>query len=86
MWHVRDCIDNPIRVVREAGHIRILSGAYSDSDESYLFHKDRDRVGIKPNSPVHEGSSEEGRQHHANYATFCLVEWGLIINHLRMVI
>nr|YP_010885991.1 RNA polymerase beta'' subunit [Athyrium deltoidofrons]WJH16196.1 RNA polymerase beta'' subunit [Athyrium deltoidofrons] len=50
VWHVSDCIDNPIRVVREAGHIRILSGAYSDSDESYLFHKDRDRVGIKPNS------------------------------------
>nr|AYB71630.1 RNA polymerase beta'' subunit [Deparia lancea] len=49
-WHVRDCIDNPIRVVREAGHIRILSGAYSDSDESYLFHRDRDRVDIKPNS------------------------------------
>nr|YP_009427553.1 RNA polymerase beta'' subunit [Woodsia macrochlaena]ASU96228.1 RNA polymerase beta'' subunit [Woodsia macrochlaena] len=50
LWHVRDCIDNPIRVVREAGHIRILSGAYSDSDESYLFYKDQDRVGIKPNS------------------------------------
>nr|YP_009426328.1 RNA polymerase beta'' subunit [Diplazium dilatatum]ASU95003.1 RNA polymerase beta'' subunit [Diplazium dilatatum] len=50
VWHVRDCVGNPIRVVREAGHIRILSGAYSDSDESYLFHRDRDRVGIKPNS------------------------------------
>nr|QKV46810.1 RNA polymerase beta'' subunit [Oceaniopteris gibba] len=50
VWHVRDCIENPIRVVREAGHIWILSGASSDSDESYLFHKDRDRVGIKPNS------------------------------------
>nr|AJE61550.1 RNA polymerase beta'' subunit [Cystopteris protrusa] len=50
VWHVRDCIDNPIRVVREAGHIRILSGAYSDSDESYLFHEDQDRVGIKSNS------------------------------------
>nr|YP_009427026.1 RNA polymerase beta'' subunit [Macrothelypteris torresiana]ASU95701.1 RNA polymerase beta'' subunit [Macrothelypteris torresiana]QBA55933.1 RNA polymerase beta'' subunit [Macrothelypteris torresiana] len=64
VWHVRDSIDNPIRVVREAGHIRILSGAYSDSDESYLFHKDRDRVGIKPNSierrcNYFEGSGEE---------------------------
>nr|YP_009427466.1 RNA polymerase beta'' subunit [Stegnogramma sagittifolia]ASU96141.1 RNA polymerase beta'' subunit [Stegnogramma sagittifolia] len=64
IWHVRDCIDNPIRVVREAGHIRILSGAYGDSDESYLFHKDRDRVGIKPNSTgrrcnYFEGSSKE---------------------------
>nr|YP_009425625.1 RNA polymerase beta'' subunit [Christella appendiculata]ASU94300.1 RNA polymerase beta'' subunit [Christella appendiculata] len=64
LWHVRDYIDNPIRVVREAGHIWILSGAYSDSDESYLFHKDQDRVGIKPNSPERRcnyfgGSSEE---------------------------
>nr|YP_009426416.1 RNA polymerase beta'' subunit [Diplazium dushanense]ASU95091.1 RNA polymerase beta'' subunit [Diplazium dushanense] len=50
VWHVSDCVDNPIRVVREAGHIRILSGAYSNSDESYSFHRDRDRVGIKPNS------------------------------------
>nr|YP_009426152.1 RNA polymerase beta'' subunit [Diplaziopsis javanica]ASU94827.1 RNA polymerase beta'' subunit [Diplaziopsis javanica] len=48
-WHVRDCIDNPIHVVCEAGHIRILSGAYSNSDENCLFHKDRDRVGTKPN-------------------------------------
>nr|YP_009425449.1 RNA polymerase beta'' subunit [Austroblechnum melanocaulon]ASU94124.1 RNA polymerase beta'' subunit [Austroblechnum melanocaulon] len=50
VWHVRDCMESPTRVVREAGHIWILSGASSDSDESYLFHKDRDRVGIKPNS------------------------------------
>nr|YP_009920757.1 RNA polymerase beta'' subunit [Woodwardia japonica]QMS48606.1 RNA polymerase beta'' subunit [Woodwardia japonica] len=50
VWHVRDCVENPIRVVREAGHIWILSGTSSDSDESYLFHKDQDRVGIKPNS------------------------------------
>nr|YP_009427378.1 RNA polymerase beta'' subunit [Rhachidosorus consimilis]ASU96052.1 RNA polymerase beta'' subunit [Rhachidosorus consimilis] len=52
VWHVRDRIDNPIRIVREAGHIRILSGAYGDSGESCLFHKDRDRVGIKPNSII----------------------------------
>nr|YP_009426850.1 RNA polymerase beta'' subunit [Hymenasplenium unilaterale]ASU95525.1 RNA polymerase beta'' subunit [Hymenasplenium unilaterale] len=50
VWHVRDCIGRPIRVVREAGHIWILSGACSDSDRSRLFHKDRDRVNIKPNS------------------------------------
>nr|YP_009690824.1 RNA polymerase beta'' subunit [Oleandra articulata]QEG57604.1 RNA polymerase beta'' subunit [Oleandra articulata] len=50
VWHVRDCISNPSRVVREVGHIRILSGAYSESDENYLFHKDQDRVDIKLNS------------------------------------
>nr|YP_009549522.1 RNA polymerase beta'' subunit [Histiopteris incisa]AYW16681.1 RNA polymerase beta'' subunit [Histiopteris incisa] len=49
-WHVRDCIDNPIRVVGKAGHIRILSGASSDSAKNYLRHKDQDRVGIKPHS------------------------------------
>nr|YP_009709478.1 RNA polymerase subunit beta'' [Asplenium nidus]QEW89294.1 RNA polymerase subunit beta'' [Asplenium nidus] len=49
VWHVRDCMGRPIRVVREAGHIRILSGAYSDSDKNGLFHKDRDRVNIKSN-------------------------------------
>nr|YP_010388459.1 RNA polymerase beta'' subunit [Polystichum yaanense]UPP55975.1 RNA polymerase beta'' subunit [Polystichum yaanense] len=50
VWHVRDGISNPIRIVREAGHIRILSGAYNKSNESCLFHKDQDRVGIKFNS------------------------------------
>nr|YP_010117236.1 RNA polymerase beta'' subunit [Neocheiropteris ovata]QPM99503.1 RNA polymerase beta'' subunit [Neocheiropteris ovata] len=49
VWHVRDCISNPIRVVREAGHIRILSGASRESDENYLFHKDQDRVDIRRN-------------------------------------
>lgn len=49
VWHVRGCISNPIRVVREAGHIRILSGASRESDENYLFHKDQDRVDIKRN-------------------------------------
>nr|QKV46102.1 RNA polymerase beta'' subunit [Selliguea yakushimensis] len=49
LWHVRDCIINPIRVVREAGHIWILSGTSSESDEKYLFHKDQDRVDIKCN-------------------------------------
>nr|YP_009695493.1 RNA polymerase beta'' subunit [Neocheiropteris palmatopedata]QEJ81672.1 RNA polymerase beta'' subunit [Neocheiropteris palmatopedata] len=49
VWHVRDCISNSIRVVREAGHIRILSGASRKSDENYLFHKDQDRVDIKRN-------------------------------------
>nr|YP_009425186.1 RNA polymerase beta'' subunit [Asplenium pekinense]ASU93860.1 RNA polymerase beta'' subunit [Asplenium pekinense] len=49
VWHVRDCTGRSIRVVREAGHIRILSGAYSDSDKNGLFHKDRDRVTIKSN-------------------------------------
>nr|YP_009691090.1 RNA polymerase beta'' subunit [Tectaria panamensis]QEG57870.1 RNA polymerase beta'' subunit [Tectaria panamensis] len=50
VWHVRDCISNPSRVVREAGHIRILSGTCSESDENYLFHKDQDRVDIKLDS------------------------------------
>nr|QRK25940.1 RNA polymerase beta'' subunit [Pteridium aquilinum subsp. japonicum] len=50
VWHVRDCIDNPIRVVSEAGHIRILSGASSNSAKNYLCHKDQDRIGIKPHS------------------------------------
>nr|QJQ36501.1 RNA polymerase beta'' subunit [Pyrrosia lingua]QJQ36677.1 RNA polymerase beta'' subunit [Pyrrosia lingua]QJQ36765.1 RNA polymerase beta'' subunit [Pyrrosia lingua] len=49
VWHMRDCISNPIHVVREAGHIRILSGAFRESDENYLFHKDQDRVDIKRN-------------------------------------
>nr|QXG82812.1 RNA polymerase beta'' subunit [Asplenium komarovii] len=49
VWHVRDCMGRSIRVVREAGHIRILSGAYSDSDKNGLFHKDRDKINIKPN-------------------------------------
>nr|YP_009549610.1 RNA polymerase beta'' subunit [Goniophlebium niponicum]AYW16856.1 RNA polymerase beta'' subunit [Goniophlebium niponicum] len=49
VWHVRDCISNPIRVVREAGHIRILSGASRESDKNYLFHKDQDGVDIKRN-------------------------------------
>nr|YP_009426938.1 RNA polymerase beta'' subunit [Hypodematium crenatum]ASU95614.1 RNA polymerase beta'' subunit [Hypodematium crenatum] len=60
VWHVRDCIGNPTRVVREASHIRILSGAYSDSDESYLFYKDQDRVGIKLNSIEKRCSSFQG--------------------------
>lgn len=50
VWHMRDRIGNPIRVVREAGHIWILSGTYSQSDESYLFYKDQDRVDIKKDS------------------------------------
>nr|YP_009690646.1 RNA polymerase beta'' subunit [Lomariopsis japurensis]QEG57426.1 RNA polymerase beta'' subunit [Lomariopsis japurensis] len=50
VWYVRDCVSNPIRIVREAGHIRILSGASSEFKESYLFHKDQDRVAIRLNS------------------------------------
>nr|QJQ36589.1 RNA polymerase beta'' subunit [Pyrrosia sheareri] len=49
VWHVRDFISNPINVVREAGHIRILSGAFRESEENYLFHKDQDRVDIRRN-------------------------------------
>nr|QKV47426.1 RNA polymerase beta'' subunit [Platycerium bifurcatum] len=49
VWHVRDCINNPIRVVRDAGHIWILSGTSIESDENCLFHKDQDRVDIKHN-------------------------------------
>nr|YP_010889826.1 RNA polymerase beta'' subunit [Pyrrosia hastata]WJJ69674.1 RNA polymerase beta'' subunit [Pyrrosia hastata] len=49
VWHVRDCISNPIHAVREAGHIRILSGAFRESEENYLFHKDQDRVDIRRN-------------------------------------
>nr|YP_009547721.1 RNA polymerase beta'' subunit [Leptochilus hemionitideus]AYW16769.1 RNA polymerase beta'' subunit [Leptochilus hemionitideus] len=47
VWHVRDCVSNPIHVVREAGHIRILSGTSREFDENYLFHKDQDRVDIR---------------------------------------
>nr|YP_009183805.1 RNA polymerase beta'' subunit [Cyrtomium devexiscapulae]YP_009479768.1 RNA polymerase beta subunit [Cyrtomium fortunei]ALN96579.1 RNA polymerase beta'' subunit [Cyrtomium devexiscapulae]AVW85969.1 RNA polymerase beta subunit [Cyrtomium fortunei] len=59
VWHVRDCISNPIRVVREAGHIRILSGVYNESNERCLFHKDQDRVGIKFNSTERRCNSFE---------------------------
>nr|YP_011030788.1 RNA polymerase beta'' subunit [Hiya brooksiae]WQT71165.1 RNA polymerase beta'' subunit [Hiya brooksiae] len=64
VWHVRDCIDNPIRVVSEAGHIRILSGASSDSAKTYLCHKDQDRVGTKPHSIEwrHNYSEEFGEE------------------------
>nr|YP_010616228.1 RNA polymerase beta'' subunit [Elaphoglossum yoshinagae]WAU47599.1 RNA polymerase beta'' subunit [Elaphoglossum yoshinagae] len=50
VWQVRDYIGNPIRVVREAGHIRILSGTYSKSNKRHFFYKDQDRVGVKLNS------------------------------------
>nr|YP_010310924.1 RNA polymerase beta'' subunit [Bolbitis laxireticulata]UNA61856.1 RNA polymerase beta'' subunit [Bolbitis laxireticulata] len=59
VWHVRDYIGNPIRVVREAGHIRILSGTCSESNESYLFYKDQDRIGVKLNSIERRCDSSE---------------------------
>nr|YP_010703816.1 RNA polymerase beta'' subunit [Bolbitis deltigera]WCO87001.1 RNA polymerase beta'' subunit [Bolbitis deltigera] len=59
VWHVRDYIGNPIRIVREAGHIRIFSGTYSESNESYLFYKDQDRVGVKLNSIERKCDSSE---------------------------
>nr|YP_010702149.1 RNA polymerase beta'' subunit [Asplenium castaneoviride]YP_010702237.1 RNA polymerase beta'' subunit [Asplenium ruprechtii]WCL38416.1 RNA polymerase beta'' subunit [Asplenium castaneoviride]WCL38504.1 RNA polymerase beta'' subunit [Asplenium castaneoviride]WCL38592.1 RNA polymerase beta'' subunit [Asplenium ruprechtii] len=60
VWHVRDCMGRSIRVVREAGHIWILSGAYSDSDKNGLFHRDRDRVNIKSNFMERECDYFEG--------------------------
>nr|YP_009691001.1 RNA polymerase beta'' subunit [Saccoloma inaequale]QEG57781.1 RNA polymerase beta'' subunit [Saccoloma inaequale] len=60
VWHVCDFIDNPIRVVREAGHIRILSGAFSDFDRDHLFHKDQDRISIEPRSVRNRRDYPEG--------------------------
>lgn len=59
MWHISDCIDNPIRVVRETGHIWILSGVFNDSDKNYLFHEDQDRISIKPHSSENRQESHE---------------------------
>nr|YP_009548742.1 RNA polymerase beta'' subunit [Cryptogramma acrostichoides]AYW15717.1 RNA polymerase beta'' subunit [Cryptogramma acrostichoides] len=50
VWHVRDSICNTTRSVQEASHIWILSGSFSNFDKNYFFHKDQDRVGIKPYS------------------------------------
>nr|YP_009690557.1 RNA polymerase beta'' subunit [Lindsaea linearis]QEG57337.1 RNA polymerase beta'' subunit [Lindsaea linearis] len=46
--HVCDSVDNPNRVVREAGHIWILSGDSSDYGKNQLFHKDQDRISTEP--------------------------------------
>nr|YP_010395670.1 RNA polymerase beta'' subunit [Cyathea lepifera]UQJ73745.1 RNA polymerase beta'' subunit [Cyathea lepifera] len=59
VWHISDCIDNPIRVVRETGHIWILSGVFNDSDKNYLFHEDQDRISIKPHSSENRQESHE---------------------------
>nr|YP_010027091.1 RNA polymerase beta'' subunit [Acrostichum speciosum]QOS04096.1 RNA polymerase beta'' subunit [Acrostichum speciosum] len=48
VWHVRNSICNTTRFVREASHIWILSGSFSDFDRNCFFHKDQDRVGLKP--------------------------------------
>nr|AWS01008.1 RNA polymerase b''-subunit [Pilularia americana] len=63
VWHLSDSMDNPIHIVRETGHIRILSGIFNDSDRNQLFHEDQDRIGVKPHSievrhELHEGSVE----------------------------
>nr|YP_009490474.1 RNA polymerase beta'' subunit [Cibotium barometz]YP_010878713.1 RNA polymerase beta'' subunit [Cibotium cumingii]AWH62692.1 RNA polymerase beta'' subunit [Cibotium barometz]WHE37906.1 RNA polymerase beta'' subunit [Cibotium barometz]WHE37993.1 RNA polymerase beta'' subunit [Cibotium barometz]WHE38081.1 RNA polymerase beta'' subunit [Cibotium barometz]WHE38603.1 RNA polymerase beta'' subunit [Cibotium cumingii] len=59
VWHLSDCIDNPIRVVRETGHIWILSGVFNDSDKNYLFHEDQDRIHFKPHSSESRHESHE---------------------------
>lgn len=59
MWHLSDCIDNPIRVVRETGHIWILSGVFNDSDKNYLFYEDQDRISNKPHSSENRQESRE---------------------------
>ncbi|MCO5605507.1 hypothetical protein L7F22_059690 [Adiantum nelumboides] len=47
VWHARDFVCNTTRLVREASHIWILSGFPSNFDGN-SFHKDQDRVSIKP--------------------------------------
>lgn len=48
VWHVRNSICNTTRFVREASHIWILSGSFSNFDRNCFFYKDQDRVGLKP--------------------------------------
>nr|YP_009549175.1 RNA polymerase beta'' subunit [Llavea cordifolia]AYW16324.1 RNA polymerase beta'' subunit [Llavea cordifolia] len=60
VWHVRDSICNTTRSVREASHIWILSGSFSDLDKNYFFHKDQDRVNIEP-YPIGKRRDHPGR-------------------------
>nr|YP_010270939.1 RNA polymerase beta'' subunit [Pteris semipinnata]UJY97884.1 RNA polymerase beta'' subunit [Pteris semipinnata] len=48
VWHVRDSICKTTRLVREASHIWILSGFFSDFGVNSFFYKDQDKVGIEP--------------------------------------
>nr|YP_009746877.1 RNA polymerase beta'' subunit [Plagiogyria euphlebia]QII42523.1 RNA polymerase beta'' subunit [Plagiogyria euphlebia] len=59
VWHLCNCIDNPIRVVRETGHVWILSGTFNDSDKNYLFHEDQDRISVEPCSSESRHESHE---------------------------
>nr|YP_009548829.1 RNA polymerase beta'' subunit [Ceratopteris cornuta]AYW15804.1 RNA polymerase beta'' subunit [Pteris vittata] len=47
VWYVRDSICNTARIVREASHIWILSGSFSDFGKNSFFYKDQDKVGIE---------------------------------------
>nr|Q85FM9.2 RecName: Full=DNA-directed RNA polymerase subunit beta''; AltName: Full=PEP; AltName: Full=Plastid-encoded RNA polymerase subunit beta''; Short=RNA polymerase subunit beta'' [Adiantum capillus-veneris]AAP29382.2 RNA polymerase beta'' chain [Adiantum capillus-veneris] len=60
VWHVRDSICNIARLVREASHIWILSGSPSKFDGNSFFHKDQDRVRIKPHPIKRIRSHSEG--------------------------
>nr|YP_009548221.1 RNA polymerase beta'' subunit [Onychium japonicum]AYW14767.1 RNA polymerase beta'' subunit [Onychium japonicum] len=48
VWHVRDSICNATRLVREASHIWILSGSFSNFGGNSFFYKDQDKVDIEP--------------------------------------
>ena len=57
VWHLRDSIDSSIHVVRDTGHVRILSGVFNDSDKNYSFHEDQDRIGVQL-LPIKKGINE----------------------------
>jgi DNA-directed RNA polymerase subunit beta' len=59
VWHLhlRDSIDSSIHVVRDTGHVRILSGVFNDFQKNYSFHEDQDRIGIQF-CPIKKGINE----------------------------
>nr|AYW15408.1 RNA polymerase beta'' subunit [Jamesonia brasiliensis] len=50
IWHIPDSICNASRLVREASHIWILSGSFSNFGGKLFFYKDQDNVVIEPDS------------------------------------
>ncbi len=57
VWHLRDSIDSSIHVVRDTGHVRILSGVFNDFDKNVIFHEDQDRIGVQL-CPIKKGINE----------------------------
>nr|AWD77895.1 RNA polymerase b''-subunit [Odontosoria chinensis] len=57
--HACDSVDNPNRVVREAGHIWILSGDGSDSGKNQLFHKDQDSISTESRFVISRSNHSE---------------------------